>query len=94
MTKKDIDEKLSYLDNIEGEIAPIREELLAGIYNCYIWKEVWTRETGHLWENYTLLKRTPNKEEYDYADTWDFYLIPLKNLSTKAIVRMLKEYKK
>ena len=77
-----------------GSIPPIREEVLAGINNCYIWKEVWTRETGHMWENYTLLKRTPDKEEYDYADTWDFYLIQLKNLSTEAIVKMLKDSKK
>lgn len=93
MTQKDIDEKLLFLDSL-GDIVPIREEVLAGINNCYIWKEVWTRGTGHLWENYTLLKRTPDKEEYDYADTWDFSLVRIDELSTEAIIRMLKEYKK
>lgn len=93
MTQQDIDEKFLFLDSM-GEVLPIREEVLAGIDNCYIWKEVWTRETGHLWENYTLLKRTPNEDEYDYADTWDFYLIPLKYLSTEAIVKKLNEYRK
>lgn len=93
MSQKDIDEKLLFLDSM-GSIPPIREEVLAGINNCYIWKEVWTRETGHMWENYTLLKRTPDKEEYDYADTWDFSLVRINELSTEAIIRMLKEYKK
>ena len=93
MTQKDIDEKLLFLDSL-GDIVPIREEVLAGINNCYIWKEVWTRGTGHLWENYMLLKRTPDKEEYDYADTWDFSLVRIDELSTEATIRMLKEYKK
>lgn len=62
-----------------------------GIEDCYIWKEVWTRETGHSWEEYTLLKRTPSKEEYDFADTWQFSPIKLNELSTAAITKMLKE---
>lgn len=93
MTQKDINEKQMFFDSM-GEITPVREEVLAGIGNCYIWKEVWTRETGHLWEKYTLLKRTPDKEEYDYADTWDFSLVRITEFSTEAIIRMLKEYRK
>ena len=73
-----------------GETKPSREELLAGIEDRFIWKEVWTRETGHQWENYTLLKRTPNKEEYDYADTWNSYPVRLNTFSTESIIKMLK----
>lgn len=93
LTKEDIDNKLSLLDTL-GEAMPSREELLSGIEDCFIWKEVWTRETGHQWENYTLLKRTPSKDEYDYADTWNSYPERLNKFSTETIIRMLKEYKK
>lgn len=90
LTQEDIDKKKAYLDSL-GTTLPSREELLAGIENCFIWKEVWTRETGHLWELYTLLKRTPSQEEYDFADTWNFYPIRLKEFTTEAIIQMLRE---
>ena len=93
LTKEDIDAKLSFLESL-GDTMPSREELLAGIEDCYIWKEVWTRDTGHQWEEYTLLKRKPSEDEYDYADTWDFSPIQLGNFTTEAIIRMLKAYKK
>ena len=66
-----------------------REELLSGLEDCCIRQEVWTRYTGHLWEKYTLLEREPSKDEYDYADTWDFYPIRLTKFSTETIVKML-----
>ena len=93
LTKEDIDAKLSFLESL-GDTTPIREELLAGIEDCYIWKEVWTRETGHQWDEYTLLKRKPSEDEYDYADTWNFSPIQLGNFTTETIINMLKAYKK
>lgn len=69
-----------------------REELLRGLEDCCIHKEVWTRETGHLWEKYTLLERKPSKDEYEYADTWDNYPVWLDEFSTESIIEMLKEY--
>ena len=68
------------------------EDLLSGLENCCVYHEVWTRETGHLWEKVTLLERNPSEEEYDYADTWDFYPLRLSNLSTASIVKMLGQY--
>ena len=68
-----------------------REELLSGLENCYIRKEVWTRETGHLWEVYSLLDRKHSKEEYDFADTWDVRPVRLTLFSTEKIIKMLKE---
>lgn len=93
LTKEDIDAKLSFLESL-GDTTPIREELLAGIEDCYIWKEVWTRDTGHQWEEYTLLKRKPSEDEYDYADTWSFNPIQLGSFTTETIINMLKAYKK
>ena len=90
LTQEDIEGKKAYLDSL-GATPPSREKLLAGIDDCFIWKEVWTRETGHLWEKYTLLKRTPSQDEYDFADTWNFYPIMLKKLSTETIIKMLNE---
>ena len=66
-----------------------REDLLSGLENCCVCNEVWTRETGHLWEEVTLLKRNPSEDEYDYADTWHTYPLRLTNLSTASIVKML-----
>ena len=93
LTQDDIDKKLLLLDSL-GDSELSREELLAGIEDRYIWKEVWTRETGHMWENYTLLKRTPSKEEYDFADTWNLYPIRLSKFSTETIIKKLRGYKK
>ena len=92
ITREDIDAKLSFLESL-GDTLPIREEVLAGIEDCFIWKETWTRETGHLWNKYTLLKRTPTQDEYDYADTWDFNHIRLRAFTTETIIKMLKEYR-
>ena len=69
-----------------------RDELLKGLEDCCIHKEVWTRETGHLWEKYTLLERKPSKDEYEYADTWDNYPVWLDKFSTESIIKILKEY--
>lgn len=66
-----------------------REDLLCGLENCCVYHEVWTRETGHLWEKVTLLERNPSEDEYDYADTWDFYPVRLTNFSTETIIKML-----
>ena len=54
-----------------------------------MWEETWTRETGHLWNKYFLLRRTPTQEEYDYADTWDFKPVRLRKFPTETIVNML-----
>lgn len=67
-----------------------REELLSGLESCCIRHEVWTRETGHMWETYSLLERNPN--DYDYADTWDTYPIKLSILSTENIIKELKRH--
>ena len=67
-----------------------REELLCGLENCCIRHEVWTRETGHMWETCSLLERNP--DDYDYADTWDTYPIKLTNLSTETIIKELECY--
>ena len=69
-----------------------REELLCGLEDCCIYKEVWSRETGHMWEKYSLIKREPSKEEYDYADTWDDYPVWLTDFSTEWILEKLEEY--
>ena len=69
-----------------------REELLSGLEDCCIHKEVWTRETGHEWETYSLLSREPLKEEYDYADTWDDYPVWLTDFSTEWILGNLNHY--
>lgn len=69
------------------------EELFRGLENCFIWKEEWTRETGHLWNKYTLLKREPSKDEYDYADTWSFSPERLTSFSKEFIIKMLNENK-
>lgn len=89
LTQKDIDEKKALLESL-GDTSPSREELFAGIEDCFIWKEVWSRETGHMWEQYSLLRRIPSKEEYDYADC-NFYPIRLKTFSTDLIIKMLKD---
>ncbi len=91
LTKEDIDEKLFLLES-HGNTAPSREELLAGIGDCFIWKEVWKRETGHMWEDYSLLKRTPSEEELNYADCSQF-AVRLRDLSTEKIITLIKESK-
>ena len=88
VTRNDIDAKLSFLASL-GDKPPIREEVLAGIEDCFMWEETWTRETGHLWNKYSLLRRTPTQEEYDYADTWDFKPVRLRKFPTETIVNML-----
>lgn len=69
-----------------------REELLRGLEDCCIYKEVWTRETGHLWEKYSLLRREPSKEEFDYADTWNDYPVWLTDCSMEWILENLEKY--
>ena len=69
-----------------------REELLCGLENCCIRQKVWTRETGHMWEEYSLLERKPSKDEYDYADTWNSYPLRLSKFPTETIIKMLEEY--
>lgn len=69
------------------------EELFGGLEDCDIWEEEWTRETGHMWNYYTLLKRTPSQDEYDYADTWHFSPVRLTSFTAEAIIKMLKEHK-
>ena len=91
LTEEDIQRMLSYLRSL-GNDAPSRKELLGRARGSFVWKEVWTRETGHMWENYTLLKRTPSEEELDYADCSQ-YTVWLSDLSTETIVKLLKEYK-
>lgn len=71
-----------------------REELLCGLEDCFIHEEKWTRETGGLWTKYSLLKRTPSQDEYDYADTWDFYPVRLSDFSKESIVEMLNAINK
>jgi hypothetical protein len=82
---------ISYLKEV-GNAAPSRNELLGRAGASFVWKEVWTRETGHMWENYTLLKRVPSEEKLDYADCSQ-YAVLLKDLSTETIVKLLNEYK-
>lgn len=91
LTQYDIESKLSFLDSL-GDTPPIREELLAGIEDCFIWEETWTRETGHLWRDYTLLKRTLSEEEFDYADCSQ-KPFRLRKLTTAAILNLFEEYK-
>lgn len=67
-----------------------RAGLLEGLENCCVRKEVWTRETGHMWEKYTLLERIPSQDERDFADTWDVYPVRLTNFATETIIKMLK----
>jgi len=69
-----------------------REELLCGLENCCIRQKVWTRETGHMWEEYSLLERKPSKDEYDYADTWNSYPLRLSKFPTETIIKMLEGY--
>lgn len=90
LTEEDIQRMLSYLRSLRDD-APSRKELLGRARGSFVWKEVWTRETGHMWENYTLLKRTPSEEELDYADCSQ-YAVWLSDLSTETIVKLLKEY--
>lgn len=52
----------------------------------YVGEQIYTMQ----WENYTLLKRKPSKDEYDYADTWHFYPVSLMVFSTDEIIKMLK----
>lgn len=92
VTRRDIEAKLSFFASL-GDISPIREEVLAGIEDCFMWKETWTRETGHLWNNYSLLRRTPSQDEYDFADTWNFTPLRLRNFSTEGIIQMINKYK-
>jgi len=92
VTKDDIDAKLSFLASL-GDIPPIREEVLAGIEDCFMWEKTWTRETGHLWNKYSLLQRTPSQDEYDYADTWNFTPVRLRNFATESILYFLMKYK-
>lgn len=82
---------ITYIDGF-GNDAPSRKELLGRARGSFVWKEVWTRETGHMWDNYTLLKRVPSEEELDYADCSQ-YAVWLSDLSTETIVKLLKGYK-
>ena len=91
LTEEDVQRMLSYLRTL-GNDAPSRKELLKRARGSFVWKEVWTRETGHMWEKYTLFKRTPSEEELDYADCSQ-YAVWLSDLSTETIVKLLKGYK-
>ena len=82
---------ISYIDGLDGK-EPSRDELLRVARGSFVWKEVWTRETGHMWEKYTLLKRSPSDEELDYADCSQ-YAVWLSDLSAETIVELIKEYK-
>lgn len=42
--------------------------LIAGIAHKYICYEVWSRETGHMWNTYSPFHRTPTEKEMDFAD--------------------------
>lgn len=84
LTEDDIKGKLAYLDSLKGR-EPDRDALLKGIEDKYIWLEVWSRETGHMWEYYSFFKRTPTKEETDYADLEKQEPLRLGNMSTSII---------
>ncbi|MBR4391781.1 MAG: hypothetical protein IKT08_06725 [Bacteroidales bacterium] len=88
----DVRKMQSILDEKGEDVS--REELIGGLETCCARKVVFTRETGHLWETYSLLPRTTSKEETDYADTWNDYPVKLKDLSTKFIVDLLKKEKR
>ena len=90
LDKEDLQKMLSVIKE-KGE-GVSREELIKGLEDCCVRKEVWTRETGHSWTKYTLLARTPSQEEREYADTWDVYPVRLKSFPVKAIIEMLKDY--
>ena len=90
LTEEDIQKMITYIDGLDGKEFS-RYELLK-VRGSFVWKEVWTRETGHMWEKYTLLKRTPSDEELDYADCSQ-YAVWLDDLSTETIVKLFKEYK-
>ena len=89
LTEEDISKKRFYIDSL-GDHEPSREELLAGISHRFIWKEIWKRETGHMWENYSLLRRTPSEDELEYADC-SVYAVRLSDLSTEMIVKLLNQ---
>lgn len=91
LTEEGIKNMLSYLKSV-GNDALSRKDLLRKADGCFVWKEVWTRETGHMWEKYTLLKRTPSDDELDYADCSQ-RAVWLRDLSTETIVELLKGYK-
>lgn len=84
LTEDDIRGKLAYLDSLKGR-EPDRDALLKGIEDKYIWLEVWSVETGHMWESYSFFKRTPTKEETDYADLEKQEPLRLGNMSTSII---------
>ena len=88
LRKEDVQKMLSVI-KAKGEDVSA-EELFEGLEECCLREEVWTRETGHLWKNYTLLERTPSQEERDFADTWKINPVKLTSFPVKTIIKMLK----
>lgn len=93
LTEDDIKGKLAYLDSLNGK-EPDREVLLAGIAHKYIWHEVWSRETGHMWEKYFPAERTPTEKELDFADLESEGSILVGNVATSALCNMFEACRK
>jgi len=91
LTKEEIYKKQSFIDSLENRI-PSRQELISDIGWCFIWKEGWYRENGETWENYTLLKRIPSKEEWYSAD-YGHSVVRLRDLPTDIIIKLFKDKK-
>lgn len=91
LTKEEIEKKQSFIDSI-GNRVPLRQELISDIGSCFIWKESWFRENGETWENYTLLKRIPSKEEWYSAD-YGHSVVRLRDLPTDIIIKLFKDKK-
>lgn len=92
LTEADIEGKLAYLDSLKGR-EPDRDALRKGIEDKYIWLEVWSRETGHMWEKYMPTKREPSKEELDYADLESEGPLLVDNVATSILCDMLKAFR-
>lgn len=93
LTEDDIKGKLAYLDSLNGQ-EPDRDALLKGIEDKYIWLEVWSRETGHMWRVYSPNGRTPTEKELDFADLESEGSILVGNVATSALCNMFEACRK
>lgn len=86
VTEDDVETLRSRLETHGDEIPPI--VLFEGMQGVCAWCRTWTRETGHLWQEYYLLEGQASEAD----DSWDWHdkAIRLTSLPVKTVIRLIK----
>lgn len=69
----------------------VKEDLLLLFGERQVYKETWSRDTGHMWDSIRWIDEKPTEAEKDYADLENRKLVQLKNLSKNEFLKVIFE---